>query len=231
MANSPVKLCTCPVDPIVPSIPSTVCTESFGQVLKFGLANKTTQNFEDTVNGITDQASWTAALAAVDTTKVQLTPILSDVLLAANSPINVGGDDNTTPDGVPVLRARTSAQGTAILRDITAAVKVALQEYECLAGSDNIGGIYPMGRDFILAVVDTTGSTPRKAGAQMIIREDGSTLGTISGGLVEKKTCDKALEILKSGQPEILEMKLTNEDAGDMGLLCGGWMKVLIERV
>lgn len=157
MANSPVKLCTCPVDPIVPSIPSTVCTESFGQVLKFGLANKTTQNFEDTVNGITDQASWTAALAAVDTTKVQLTPILSDVLLAANSPINVGGDDNTTPDGVPVLRARTSAQGTAILRDITAAVKVALQEYECLAGSDNIGGIYPMGRDFILAVVDTTG--------------------------------------------------------------------------
>ena len=157
MANSPVKLCTCPVDPIVPSIPSTVCTESFGQVLKFGLANKSTQNFEDTVNGITDQASWTAALAAVDTTKVQLTPILSDVLLAANSPINVGGDDNTTPDGVPVLRARTSAQGTAILRDITASVKVALQEYECLAGSDNIGGIYPMGRDFILAVVDTTG--------------------------------------------------------------------------
>jgi hypothetical protein len=156
MANSPVKLCTCPVAAVVPDIPNAQCTESFGQVLKFGLANKTTQLFDDTggagPNPIDDQASWTAALGASDGTKVQLTPILSDVLLAANSPINVGGDDNTTPDGVPVLRARTSAQGTAIMRDITAAVKVALQEYECYAGSDNIGGIYLMGRDFVVAV-------------------------------------------------------------------------------
>lgn len=77
----------------------------------------------------------------------------------------------------------------------------------------------------LLTVVESQGSTPRKTGAKMLIREDGSTLGTVGGGAVELLAKDKASEVLRSGQSEVLDVELTEKH----GLTCGGRVRVYLE--
>lgn len=76
-------------------------------------------------------------------------------------------------------------------------------------------------------VVGTSGSTPRKAGAKMIVYPDGRSNGSIGGGSVEKEVVKKALEIMVSGKPEKLVFHL--ED--DLEMHCGGSMEVFIEPI
>ncbi len=83
----------------------------------------------------------------------------------------------------------------------------------------------------LATVVDTRGSTPRKAGAQMLLREDGTFTGTISGGIVEAEVQQIAREVLQSGKPRIYERCLDELDAEAFGLACGGTIRVFIERV
>jgi len=88
------------------------------------------------------------------------------------------------------------------------------------------------GRRVALAtVIATKGSTPRKAGAKMLVREDGSTFGTISGGCVEAEVSQIARQVLESGKPQVYASRLSDEEAGQLGLACGGTMRVWIERV
>ena len=88
------------------------------------------------------------------------------------------------------------------------------------------------GQKAVLAtVVDTRGSTPRKAGAQMLLREDGSFLGTVSGGIVEADVQQLAREVLQSGEPRLYERRLDELEANELGLACGGMIRVFIERV
>jgi len=80
---------------------------------------------------------------------------------------------------------------------------------------------------FCLAtVINHGGSSPRKAGAKMLIRSDGSTLGTIGGGRVEKDTLMAARQILDSGESRTLEFVLNEEN----GFACGGRMSIFVER-
>lgn len=77
----------------------------------------------------------------------------------------------------------------------------------------------------ILTVVESRGSTPRKTGAKMIVRGDGSTLGTIGGGKVELDAIGAARDAMRTGSPSTLEMSLTEEE----GHVCGGAMRIYIE--
>lgn len=82
------------------------------------------------------------------------------------------------------------------------------------------------GKAYALAtVVANGGSSPRKSGAKMLIRTDGSSFGSVGGGRVEKETIDAAQQALTSGEPRLLEFILTEEH----GFACGGSMTVFIE--
>jgi len=81
---------------------------------------------------------------------------------------------------------------------------------------------------FVLCiVVETEGSTPRKAGAKMAILKDGSVRGTIGGGNIEKHVTQDALEIFESGLP----LKKFYNLSGDEGMHCGGKMTIYMEPV
>jgi xanthine dehydrogenase accessory factor len=82
------------------------------------------------------------------------------------------------------------------------------------------------GEPFCLAtVIDHGGSSPRKAGAKMLIRLDGSTLGTVGGGRVEKDTMSAARQVISNGEPQTLEFVLNEEN----GFACGGRMSIFVE--
>ena len=77
----------------------------------------------------------------------------------------------------------------------------------------------------LATVVQTAGSTPQKPGAKLLVREDGSGVGTLGGGCVEGDIWFAAKALLRSGGPtEVREYELTEEIAARDGLICGGTM-------
>ena len=81
----------------------------------------------------------------------------------------------------------------------------------------------------IVTVVSTTGSTPRKPGARMIIEPNGTLLwGTIGGGAVEHQIQQKASEILESG-PQLITLSVGSETGEETGMICGGEMTIYAE--
>ncbi|MBF8276738.1 MAG: xdhC [Candidatus Brocadiaceae bacterium] len=82
------------------------------------------------------------------------------------------------------------------------------------------------GEPFVIAtVVRTTGSTPQKAGAKLLVRQDGSCVGTLGGGCIEGEIWSKAKIILRDhGAPVFLRYDLNEAFAARDGLVCGGTM-------
>lgn len=84
-------------------------------------------------------------------------------------------------------------------------------------------------RPVVLAtVVDTRRSTPRHAGTKMLVYRDGSSTGTIGGGLLESRVTEAAAASLRDGRPRMLEYSLVDPARGDPGI-CGGEVKVYLE--
>src|SRR5690606_23873355 len=83
----------------------------------------------------------------------------------------------------------------------------------------------------VLATVSSTrGSTPRKAGASMLLRPDGTFLGTIGGGCGEAEVWQEAMETMRDGKPRTVIVDLTEPVEGE-DKICGGIMHVFVERV
>lgn len=95
-----------------------------------------------------------------------------------------------------------------------------LRIYEAVAGMARAGEA-----GALALVVDSSGSSPRKAGAKMVVRPDGSILGSVGGGRVEAETIAAALEAIGAGEPRTLSFSLTEEN----GFVCGGSMRVYVE--
>jgi xanthine/CO dehydrogenase XdhC/CoxF family maturation factor len=88
------------------------------------------------------------------------------------------------------------------------------------------------GRGVALAtVVKTWGSSPRPAGSHLVVRDDGFFLGSVSGGCVEGVVVEDALGVIKTGLPKLLEFSVTNERAWEVGLACGGTVRIFVEPV
>jgi len=86
------------------------------------------------------------------------------------------------------------------------------------------------GHPVVLAtVVDTWGSAPRRSGSHLAIRGDQLFVGSVSGGCVEGDVVRNALQVLRSGTGRMLEYGVTNEDAWEVGLACGGRIRVWLE--
>ncbi|MFV0442497.1 MAG: XdhC family protein [Planctomycetaceae bacterium] len=79
------------------------------------------------------------------------------------------------------------------------------------------------------ALVETRGSTPQKAGAQMLVFSDGSQAGTLGGGCVEADVKRQALERLTGGGSRVLSFTLDHDYGWDDGLICGGRMQMLVD--
>jgi len=86
----------------------------------------------------------------------------------------------------------------------------------------------------LATIFKASGSSPRDSGAAMLIFENEKIFGTIGGGAVEKEVYDKAVELLKVSDKEInkkLHFDISNEDAAQVGGICGGQVDILLEII
>ena len=87
-----------------------------------------------------------------------------------------------------------------------------------------------LGKRIALAtVVRTWGSSPRQPGAHMAVNENGQITGSVSGGCVEGAVVQEALECLKDLRPRRLTFGVSDEQAWEVGLSCGGRLEVFVE--
>ena len=88
------------------------------------------------------------------------------------------------------------------------------------------------GRRVALAtVVQTWGSSPRPVGSQLVVDDQGAMLGSVSGGCIEGAVVLEAQQSIEDGNPRLLDFGVTNEQAWEVGLACGGKVRVFVERV
>ncbi|MGL4289326.1 MAG: XdhC family protein [Phreatobacter sp.] len=83
----------------------------------------------------------------------------------------------------------------------------------------------------VATVVETWGSAPRPVGSHLVIDEDGTFLGSVSGGCVEGEVVTEALDVIGSGKARLLEFGVADETAWRSGLSCGGRIAVYVEKV
>jgi xanthine dehydrogenase accessory factor len=83
----------------------------------------------------------------------------------------------------------------------------------------------------LVTIVASTGSTPQRVGAKMLVYADGRTVGTIGGGCYENDAFGKAREAIKNRKPITVKFELNDDFAQETGLVCGGQMEVFIEPV
>jgi xanthine/CO dehydrogenase XdhC/CoxF family maturation factor len=83
----------------------------------------------------------------------------------------------------------------------------------------------------IATVVETWGSAPRPVGSHLVIDADGNFLGSVSGGCVEGAVVAEAVDVIGSGAPRMLEFGVADETAWQVGLSCGGRIRVYVEPV
>jgi xanthine dehydrogenase accessory factor len=80
-------------------------------------------------------------------------------------------------------------------------------------------------------VTETWGSSPRPAGSQMAVTKSGKMAGSVSGGCIEGAVADVAMRAIETGTPELLDFGITDERAWEVGLACGGKLKVFVEKI
>ena len=88
------------------------------------------------------------------------------------------------------------------------------------------------GKNVALAtVVSSWGSSPRPSGSQLAVSDDGTFVGSVSGGCIEGAVVTEALEVMKTKVPKVLDYGITNELAWEVGLACGGQVKIFVEAL
>ena len=85
---------------------------------------------------------------------------------------------------------------------------------------------------FALATVRATRrSAPRPVGSQLAVSEQGELAGSVSGGCVEGEVAVVAGEVLADGEPRLLTYGISDDQAGSVGLPCGGEIDVFVEKL
>ncbi|HEY1352427.1 MAG TPA: XdhC family protein [Ktedonobacteraceae bacterium] len=84
----------------------------------------------------------------------------------------------------------------------------------------------------LATVISMQGSAPRQPGAKLAVNQQGELTGSVSGGCVEPAVITAALDVLKSGRPQMLEFGISaEENIEQIGLACGGTIRVFVERL
>lgn len=88
------------------------------------------------------------------------------------------------------------------------------------------------GRGVALATVVTTwGSAPRPVGSQLAVDDEGKFIGSVSGGCIEGAVVTEALDAIADGKPRLLDFGVSDAQAWEVGLACGGKIQVFVERL
>ena len=84
----------------------------------------------------------------------------------------------------------------------------------------------------LATVIQTWGSSPRQVGSRMIVNDKGDFSGSVSGGCVETAVVRECLSLIKKNKFfKILEFKVSNESAWEVGLACGGEISIFLEQI
>lgn len=83
----------------------------------------------------------------------------------------------------------------------------------------------------LATVIKTWGSAPRPAGSQLAVRKDGTFVGSVSGGCVEGAVISEAMDAMTDGKSRKLSFGVSNDQAWEVGLACGGQIEIYVERV
>ena len=83
----------------------------------------------------------------------------------------------------------------------------------------------------LATVTETWGSSPRPPGSQMAVTVSGKMAGSVSGGCIEGAVAEAAMQTIASGTPQLLDFGISNERAWEVGLACGGKLKVFVEKL
>ena len=86
-------------------------------------------------------------------------------------------------------------------------------------------------RGAVATIVNVRGSIPSFKTAKMLVRDDGSIVGTIGGGCVEADVWQAAREVMESEKPRTLTFDLNQDPKYDTGLVCGGTLEIFIEPI
>jgi len=86
-------------------------------------------------------------------------------------------------------------------------------------------------RGAVATIVNVRGSIPSFKTAKMLVRDDGSIIGTIGGGCVEAEVWQAAREVMESEKPRTLTFDLNQDPKYDTGLVCGGTLEIFVEPV
>jgi len=86
-------------------------------------------------------------------------------------------------------------------------------------------------RGAVATIVNVRGSIPSFKTAKMLVRDDGSIVGTIGGGCVEAEVWQAAREVMESEKPRTLTFDLNQDPKYDTGLVCGGTLEVFVEPI
>lgn len=96
----------------------------------------------------------------------------------------------------------------------------------------NVFRLISSGENLVLAtILYSSGSAPRSAGAKMIVRSDGSIIGTVGGGRLEAETIRLSQKVHISHQPIMQDFDLTGNDVAGLGMICGGSGKMFIDYI
>lgn len=88
------------------------------------------------------------------------------------------------------------------------------------------------GREVALAtVISTWGSAPRPAGSHLAICDDSRFVGSVSGGCVEGNVIQEGLDAIDDGEARMLEFGISNSQAWEAGLACGGKIRIYVEKI
>ena len=84
----------------------------------------------------------------------------------------------------------------------------------------------------LATVIQTWGSSPRQVGSRMIVNDKGDFSGSVSGGCVETAVVRECTGLLKENKPfKKIEFKVSNKSAWEIGLACGGEIKIFLEQI
>ena len=84
----------------------------------------------------------------------------------------------------------------------------------------------------LATVIQTWGSSPRQVGSRMIVNDKGDFSGSVSGGCVEAAVVRESLSLLKEKNNfKKIEFKVSNENAWEVGLACGGEIAIFLEKI
>src|SRR5215831_13980258 len=97
---------------------------------------------------------------------------------------------------------------------------------------DEIQRLRQEGRKAALAtIVQIRGSVPSFQSAKMLVRDDGSTFGSVGGGCVEAEVWAAAQDVLREEKSRVMSFDLTDDSMAESGLICGGKLEIFIEPI